>query len=1003
MTSFFRQSGPSVNNPPVPAAGLRVQSSVQGRCIPLGWGRGRLAGNLIWYGDFTATAIANSGGGGKGGVGGGGGGKGSTGTTSYAYSTSFAMGLCEGPVSSINQAWNAKTIVTLASLNLTAFLGGYSQSAWGYLTSLHVGQARNYRGQAYVAAGPMQLGNTQEIPNLSFEVTFALNTAYSGVPDANPKDVVSDFLTNSHYGAGFPSARVGSLTTYSNYAIANDLVVSPVLTEQRAANAFLADLMLATNSEPVWSSGKLTVVPYGDQSVTANGATYTAPAAALYDLGEDDFLPLGEGEPPIRANRQRVADQTNAIKVEYLDRSNNYDPAVIEAKDDAAIQMYGLRAGNPHQLHMFGRAAPAVLCANLMLGRQQVRTTYTFKLPAKYILLDPMDIVSISDAGLGLDRQWVRITEIQEDNQHALTITAEEYLAGSGAAPAYGAQANSGAIPNYNVAPGAARTPLFFEPTAPLAGALEIWMGVCGSNPALWGGCDVWVSYDDVTYQFMGRQLGASRMGVLTSSLPSVTASGLGTTIDLSSTLAVDLSQSVGQLTAGSLADVLGLNTLCWVGSEFLAYRDVSVTGANAYHLTYLNRGAYGTSIGSHSSGTKFARIDDGIFRVPFTQDRIGSTIYVKLLSFNIWGGGQEQLPDVPAYSYQIVGTALSSPLSDVKNVVSLYQSNVSQISWDEIKDFRPVDYEIRKGTDWGSGQILGRFAHPPMTTQGDGTYFVSAHSQPVPGLHVYSTTPASIVLAGTVLPLNVAASYDEFASLPPSGSYGGTAYFDGSFIRTDGGDGTYEIPAGHQISVGRVAPCLVGISWTFAGQQASNNFFDYTDFFSQLDIFQAASAQLVDVYPEIALSQDGTTWGAWQKYNAGTYNAWKFKARVQLKYNANPLVQAYLTSFKFTVYAPTRIDHWAIISTVRTSLTNYALGTGGAALTFLPDSQTSAAQFNGGVSNATKPNVFVTILNPSAGDIVTVSSLTLSGCTIQVTNGGSGVARNISAIIEGY
>ena len=44
----------------------------------------------------------------------------------------------------------------------------------------------------------------------------------------------------------------------------------------------------------------------------------------------------------------------------------------------------------------------------------------------RYSLLEPMDIVELSDATLGLDRAAVRITEIAEDDNGELTVTAEE-------------------------------------------------------------------------------------------------------------------------------------------------------------------------------------------------------------------------------------------------------------------------------------------------------------------------------------------------------------------------------------------------------------------------------------------------------------------------------------------------------------------------------------------------------------------------------------------------
>jgi len=163
------------------------------------------------------------------------------------------------------------------------------------------------------------------------------------VPDANPADVVRDFLTNPHYGvAQFPTARLGDLSTYAAYCQAAGLFVSPVLSAQAPATQLLQDLMTATNSEFVWSGGTLTVVPYGDRALAANGASYTPPAQPLYAFDDDDFLPnqgtnaasvaAAATHDPVTVTRLDPADQVNAVQVEYLDRADGYNPAIAAGR-----------------------------------------------------------------------------------------------------------------------------------------------------------------------------------------------------------------------------------------------------------------------------------------------------------------------------------------------------------------------------------------------------------------------------------------------------------------------------------------------------------------------------------------------------------------------------------------------------------------------------------------------------------------------------------------------
>jgi hypothetical protein len=54
-----------------------------------------------------------------------------------------------------------------------------------------------------------------------------------------------------------------------------------------------------------------------------------------------------------------------------------------------------------------------------------------------------------------------------------------------------------------------------------------------------------------------------------------------------------------------------------------------------------------------------FARIDGFVARVPFEKSRAGTTVFLKFVPFNQYGGGQKTLADAVAYTYKLAGTAL--------------------------------------------------------------------------------------------------------------------------------------------------------------------------------------------------------------------------------------------------------------------------------------------------------------------------------------------------------
>jgi len=67
----------------------------------------------------------------------------------------------------------------------------------------------------------------------------------------------------------------------------------------------------------------------------------------------------------------------------------------------------------------------------------------------------------------------------------------------------------------------------------------------------------------------------------------------------------------------------------------------------------------YGTAISAHSSGASFARCDSAIFEYDLPDDYVGVPIYIKLVSFNIFGLGLEDISSVSPFNYTPTGAGL--------------------------------------------------------------------------------------------------------------------------------------------------------------------------------------------------------------------------------------------------------------------------------------------------------------------------------------------------------
>ena len=738
MAFLFNSGGG--NNPITIYRGLSIQTSSQGVGIPLVFGRNMVSGNLIWYGDFQSKQQSV---GGKGGLFGGGG-------QEWYYYCSFILGICQGPLPPgwLMWLWVGQTAQTpqVAGVGLAAH-GTYQQAPWGYVTSKKAkgpNTALPYSYMGYIAFEGYCLGNSAQVPMFQAVINGLIQDAPNGV-NAQVYSVIEYCLTNPIAGLGFPPARLDACESYIAYCICNGFYVSPVFQDQSAASDTLSKLVEYTNAEYVWDAHRLTIVPYGDQSLSANGATYTAPGP-LYNFTDNDFL-FEDGEDPVQCTRKRPSDAFNSVRMEYLMRnmpgtleytaegintpneSGKYEsggeafpPMLAYAFDQAAIETYGNRPEQTCPAHFFCLEEYATLAAQLRLQRLKIMNTYKFNVGWQFVRFNPMDIVTITDYKLGLNQLWVRIKEIEENDNGDLAFTCEEYWGTTGTAVSSAGAGSDPNIQTVNSDCGSCNPPAIFEPPGLLVQGLEIWGAVSGGDN--WGGCDVWVSTDDVTYQKIGSITGNARQGVLLSEL-----AGNSTQIDTANTLAVDLTESEGALNSGTSQDLKLLNTLCYCDGEWLAYETATLISAYQYDLTTLSRGAYGSTIAAHAAGAQFAYIDGQIFRYPYSESLIGVRLYFKFLGRNTYGSSTvEDLASLGAYNYTPEGIGYNEPLADPTNLVFGFYAGQARLSWTGITDWRPVDYEVRLGVSWLLGRYLDRTTLTQCPYWGDGTYWVASH-----------------------------------------------------------------------------------------------------------------------------------------------------------------------------------------------------------------------------------------------------------------------------------
>jgi hypothetical protein len=588
--SLFGGGSKSAAQTPTKALGIDFQSSQYGPPLTVLFGKNKVSGNVIWYGDFAATSHKSS----QGGKGGGGGS-----TTSYTYAASFQLALCEGPASIVN-VYNGSSTVSLSNAGGVAFSGTVGQAAWSHLSGT---AALGYSGTALAAFQNLQLGSSASLPNYNFEMA-GRNQFGGGIADANPADIVTAICTDTQVGIKF--GALGDLSQFKAYCTAAGIFFSPDVT-------------------------------------------------AVADLGRDDFITNGASDP-VTIKRIGPADAMNIQRVEFNDRSNTYHTSGVVASIDQDVVGTGARADADDSVNMITTASVARQVAqNLLQRTYYIRNTYEFQLSWRYCYLEPMDVVTLTDANTGLYLTPVRLTEVSEDEHGLLSITAEEFPEGVSHASLYATQPNAGTNVDPNVDPGAIDSPYLMRgPGFLVSNACpEIWAAISATSP-LWGGCDIFLSQDGTSYTYLATTTKRAAYGELTNAL------AIKADPDTTSAPNVVLNGPV-QLLGGTATDADNFVTLSLVDSEVISYETATLASGPSYTLGYLRRGGYGSAIAAHSVGAPFVRLDDAIVRIPVDPSQIGATVYLKFRSFNVFGKGGRTLAEETAYTY-VIGTNVELP-----------------------------------------------------------------------------------------------------------------------------------------------------------------------------------------------------------------------------------------------------------------------------------------------------------------------------------------------------
>lgn len=625
--SFFR--GPNIVTRANKISTFTVNTAEYGTAVPEIYGTTRIGGNIIYYDDFTAHEHKETHRAGKGG--------GKQTNITYTYSVATIIGLCEGQITGINRIWKDKEVYNYPAeeVGLSLFDGASTQSPWSYVAQHHPDKSLPYNGLAYMA-GVIDLGDSAAMPTYNFEVKGKLLSTGDGI-DVNPADYIRALLDR----VGLSEVNIENLDEYRKYCKEADLLIStPADADESAVRDIVKEITGLTNAHIFWSNDQYKIVIIEDRPA----GNWTPDKTVQYDLTADDFIPQSDGAL-VTYQRKDSADIYNRFPVEFSNRANNYEKESVAYQFSEDIANHGLRQANTINARYMYTKERAVKVAEMAARKNKYgRNQYTFTLDWAFCRIEPGDLVRISDKYSGIDRQVVRVTAVTEDDSGMLTVTAVSVPPGNYSAATYDVHDVDRPYIDYNKsAPDT--VPVIFQPPADLtADGLELWIAAKNKADG-WGGCTVYVSDDNTNYRTVGQIAGSARCGKLTHPLSPMPNHPSGNQVMVTCN---------DQLLSGTAQDAERKNTLCWIDGECMSYVNANLQSNGAWLLSGLYRGQCNTTIRLHAKDTDFVRLDNSVFKVPFTKEDIGKKIYLKFCSYNIFGAGQQDLSEVRAYEYTL-------------------------------------------------------------------------------------------------------------------------------------------------------------------------------------------------------------------------------------------------------------------------------------------------------------------------------------------------------------
>ena len=669
LSELLRPKPKVENAKPAGLGDFNFPTATQGRVIPLLWGTCQISGpNVVWYGDllqvpmtqYMKTGMFS----------------GKRVVTGYRYYVGMQLALCRGEIDSINKVWirdklvadgTYTTSISIDSLalfggddlgsggvqgTLRIHLGSQTQSANSYLSNFQDigGVSPRYLGTAYLVWEQGYIGNSTSVDAWKFEATRIPNGLSLTIPgvnsgvDANPMNVLYELMTDTEWGLGIPPSdiKTSEFKTAATTLRTEGNGYSRLLDRDMDAKDLLREI-----------EQQIDGMVYIDHRTGKYRITLIRND---YDI---DLVPQLDESNIVEVqdySKGAWRETTNQVRVQFNNRSNEYQEDFVPAQDMANALLQGggtVTSGLPVTSTIVYPGVKVGTLANSIAWRDLRSVSYPLA-KANFVVdkslwdVTPGDVVAWSCAKLGLSKVPMRVLRIDhgqvDDNRMVLKCVQDVFQTYEGL---YGDPPDTSWVPQADdLAAFPTDEQLAFE--APRAFAYrdpdrigdmqdKIWCAGRNQDYAV----AFYIKQRHATYPSTpsgdfsdaGSCFSFMRIGSLKSDLAS------GTAIPTSSIL-VEADPDSQELLEASFDDTLAitdqgvnLQNLVLVGDEFMLVRSASTSGADV-SLDNVYRGVLDGGQSAHSAGDPvYLVFVGGNLMEGSIED--GQNVHIKLLPFS--------------------------------------------------------------------------------------------------------------------------------------------------------------------------------------------------------------------------------------------------------------------------------------------------------------------------------------------------------------------------------